>query len=556
VPSILAAVRTQFLPLSLPTFAVMARAAPIILLGLTRQCQAISLRAEPADACLDAVPGDSCHNFVAWALDKGVEQHPEWFPSFKRSDSDVRNFMQVQDILHSRNKAGCGKPCDMEYLDVIGKLEKELSAMDTNSPAFETRLAEKREKINKLKAALELKAKGKAQQLQDQQKRQKLEAELKALESMEDSPASQTLIAEKRAQIQNLQTADKSESELKALEIQRLQDPAAAAMDAKDAAAGRKSWWQRWREAKGTAPTAAAPEAKPAPAAAVEEAKPEAAAPSPPAAEEEAKPEAATPSPAAEEAELEAELMAAAAGEAQPSHNAPLAEAPPAAGAPPAAEEEPAEEMPSADAEPQKEARAAREPESAVMEVPAQAPATEPECRDAAPGDRCHEVVAWSLSQGLEAHPDYFPSFYRSISEEYNFKQIQEILHSRGTGGCSKPCHMDVVPPPAAEAQAPTDAAVAQDAAVAEDQTPPDAGAQDVAVAEDQGQEEEVSGTETTLEPMSSKSLSEMSPEELQTYMNNPDELDKYAYYVKHTSRRKRWEDALKREQKLNDASQ
>ncbi|CAK0835567.1 unnamed protein product [Prorocentrum cordatum] len=373
VPSILAAVRTQFLPLSLPTFAVMARAAPIILLGLTRQCQAISLRAEPADACLDAVPGDSCHNFVAWALDKGVEQHPEWFPSFKRSDSDVRNFMQVQDILHSRNKAGCGKPCDMEYLDVIGKLEKELSAMDTNSPAFETRLAEKREKINKLKAALELKAKGKAQQLQDQQKRQKLEAELKALESMEDSPASQTLIAEKRAQIQNLQTADKSESELKALEIQRLQDPAAAAMDAKDAAAGRKSWWQRWREAKGTAPTAAAPEAKPAPAAAVEEAKPEAAAPSPPAAEEEAKPEAATPSPAAEEAELEAELMAAAAGEAQPSHNAPLAEAPPAAGAPPAAEEEPAEEMPSADAEPQKEARAAREPESAVMEVPAQA---------------------------------------------------------------------------------------------------------------------------------------------------------------------------------------
>ncbi|CAK0841365.1 unnamed protein product, partial [Prorocentrum cordatum] len=260
--------------------------------------------------------------------------------------------------------------------------------------------------------------------------------------------------------------------------------------------------------------------------------------------------------PAAEEAELEAELTAAAPGEAQPSHDATLAEAPPAAGAPPAAEEEPAEEMPSADAEPQREARAAREPEPAAEQAPAQAAATEPECRDAAPGDRCHEVVAWSLSQGLEAHPDYFPSFHRSASEVYDFKQMQEILHSRGTGGCSKPCHMDVVPPPAAEAQAPTDAAVAQDAAVAEDQTPPDAGAQDVAVAEDQGQEEEVSGTETTLEPMSSKSLSAMSPEELQAYMNNPDELDKYAYYVKHTSRRKRWEDALKREQKLNDASQ
>jgi len=64
--------------------------------------------------CLDAVPGDRCHEFVTWVLEKGLEQHPDWFPSFKRSDSDKQNFKQVQEILHSKSKAGCGKPCSAD----------------------------------------------------------------------------------------------------------------------------------------------------------------------------------------------------------------------------------------------------------------------------------------------------------------------------------------------------------------------------------------------------------------------------------------------------------
>jgi hypothetical protein len=66
--------------------------------------------AKPAE-CLDAVPGDRCHEFVTWALENGLAQHPGWFPSFKLSDSDEQNFKQMQEILHGKSKAGCGKPC-------------------------------------------------------------------------------------------------------------------------------------------------------------------------------------------------------------------------------------------------------------------------------------------------------------------------------------------------------------------------------------------------------------------------------------------------------------
>jgi len=162
--------------------------------------------------------------------------------------------------------------------------------------------------------------------------------------------------------------------------------------------------------------------------------------------------------------------------------------------------------------------------------------------------------VKWSLSKGLETHPEYFAPFYRSVSEEYNFKQMQDILYNRSAAGCGKPCNM-VPQPPVAEVQAAPDVAEApRNETDAEVQAAPE-GAEAAQNATD-AEEEEVSEAKETLEPMTSKSLSEMSPEELQTYLGHQDELDKYAYYLTHTSRRKRWEDALKREQKLNDASQ
>ena len=70
----------------------MPHARVALLAGLIGQfplsCGGVWRRAGPVGDCLDAVPGDACHKFVTWALDRGLEEHPEWFPSFKRSDSE------------------------------------------------------------------------------------------------------------------------------------------------------------------------------------------------------------------------------------------------------------------------------------------------------------------------------------------------------------------------------------------------------------------------------------------------------------------------------------
>lgn len=68
-------------------------------------------RSNPDDGCLDAEDGDSCYELVTWCLEKGLQEHPEWFTTFKPTTSRVRNFKQIQGILHSKGKGRCGRPC-------------------------------------------------------------------------------------------------------------------------------------------------------------------------------------------------------------------------------------------------------------------------------------------------------------------------------------------------------------------------------------------------------------------------------------------------------------
>jgi hypothetical protein len=280
---------------------------------------------------------------------------------------------------------------------LIAKLEAELKAMDQihHSPALDTLRDEKRQLIDNLQTADKLEAEFKGRQLEHLHAANKLEADLKALDAMDDSPTLEALRDEKRTQLHNLQTADKSDREQTTKELQRLQDPATAAapvapaaiFDPEPAAAGRKPWWQeakeraqrRWREVKAKA------------------------------VKEEQQPE--TPAAAAEDAKPEhpSEVQNTTGAEAQ----ATPVEAPAAA-----AEEAKPEEVQAAPAEEAKPA----------------------ECLDAVPGDRCHEFVTWSLGKGLAQHADWFPSFKLSESDEQNFKQMQEILHSKGKAGCGKPC--------------------------------------------------------------------------------------------------------------------
>jgi len=222
------------------------------------------------------VPGDTCHKFVTWSLEKGLEKHPDWFPSFQRSDSEEQNFKQIQGILYNHGKAGCGKPClaqpetaspptaEFQKAPVseteapvatvaeakpeaaeptaedraassrsklVGDLQAEIKALQAmkDSPSLEKVRAEKRNLIHNLFSANRLEAELKTRHLQNLQTATKLEADLKALEAMDTTPALEILRAEKRTQIQKLQTADKSDSWQTVREVKRLEDPAASA---------------------------------------------------------------------------------------------------------------------------------------------------------------------------------------------------------------------------------------------------------------------------------------------------------------------------------------
>ncbi|CAK0820544.1 unnamed protein product, partial [Prorocentrum cordatum] len=121
-------------------------------------------------------------------------------------------------------------------------------------------------------------------------------------------------------------------------------------------------------------------------------------------------------------------------------------------------------------------------------------------CEDAVPGDRCHAIVQWALDKGLQEHPDWFPRFDSSFPEELKFKHLQQILHSRSKGGCGKPCFLE-----------------------ADDEKEPDAGAET----------EKVETTaRPTLEPMTNHKVEDMSLDTLSSYLNDKDELDKYASHL------------------------
>jgi len=592
--------------------------APVILLLLIGQlllrCEGVALRAGPDSDCLDAVPGDTCHTFVTWSLEKGLEKHPDWYPSFKRSDSNEQNFKQIQEILHSHGKGSCRKPCsiatsppssdrleppadevqkvpDAEAEEtpaeapavaveeakpeaapitpmeeagpavapapaaqeaapaapaeeeaepeaapaaqseeakpadatapaaeeqppsssLIGDLQAELKALQAmrDTPSLEMVRAEKRQLIHNLNAAHQLEAERKSRHLQNLQALSKLEAELKSLDAMDTTPAVELLRAEKRVQIEKFQTAEKSDSEETTREIQRLQDPAEAAKEA--------------------APASPAEETKPALAQKRFQ---------PPSSDLIGKLQAELKamdqihvSPALEtlreekrklidnlqtadkmEAELTARqlqntqkarkleadlkvldaiddtgtqtletlraekrtllenLRAADKSDAEQTsqeiqrlQNPETASKGASSASPPAIFEPEAaavgrkswwqrrwrEAKPDAKEEAGMEEQRPEVPAAVAEEAtPAAASAASAEeakpglsgCLDAAPGDRCYEFVMWSLDKGLEQHPDWFPSFQRSGSEEQNFRQMQEVLYSKGKAGCGKPC--------------------------------------------------------------------------------------------------------------------
>ncbi|CAK0815598.1 unnamed protein product [Prorocentrum cordatum] len=60
-----------------------------------------------SSGCVDAVEGDLCFRTVGWLKQKGLEQHPDWFPALDAESSAAA----IQAELHRQGKAQCREPC-------------------------------------------------------------------------------------------------------------------------------------------------------------------------------------------------------------------------------------------------------------------------------------------------------------------------------------------------------------------------------------------------------------------------------------------------------------
>jgi len=187
---------------------------------------------DPADVCHDAVQGDKCYQLVKWSLEQGLQDHPEWFTTFKKSVYKERNFKAIQEILHNKGKANCSKPCPVavaarpkppkrsaSQLAQAAKADKEAEEKaqkeaelikEAKAKATEAMQAERRAEEEATHKADDL---GKAAEAQAQKEAEtqaeidKVKAELSTLEAMDnfDSPSLEALRAEKRKHLDSLQ---------------------------------------------------------------------------------------------------------------------------------------------------------------------------------------------------------------------------------------------------------------------------------------------------------------------------------------------------------------
>jgi len=58
------------------------------------------------------------------------------------------------------------------------------------------------------------------------------------------------------------------------------------------------------------------------------------------------------------------------------------------------------------------------------------------ECRDAVPGDFCHQQVQWAMQVGVREHPEWYPE----LGPLSQFGHFQKHLYQRAQGGCPEPC--------------------------------------------------------------------------------------------------------------------
>jgi len=62
--------------------------------------------------------------------------------------------------------------------------------------------------------------------------------------------------------------------------------------------------------------------------------------------------------------------------------------------------------------------------------------ANPPGCHTAAPGEECYQQVSWAMSDGIHAHPDWYPG----LSPVNTFVDFQKHMAQGGNSACKIPC--------------------------------------------------------------------------------------------------------------------
>jgi len=63
----------------------------------------------PCNLCHTAVLGERCHEEVKWAMLHGIRENPEWYPGLTSGAS----FEEFQNHLHNSGYSSCPEPCDL-----------------------------------------------------------------------------------------------------------------------------------------------------------------------------------------------------------------------------------------------------------------------------------------------------------------------------------------------------------------------------------------------------------------------------------------------------------
>merc|ERR1712187_511750 len=74
---------------------------------------------DPCDICQTSTPGEQCYEAVTWAMQHGIQLHPDW-SIYSGLDADS-SFVDVQAALHRHQSNRCPEPCGLCRTAVEGE---------------------------------------------------------------------------------------------------------------------------------------------------------------------------------------------------------------------------------------------------------------------------------------------------------------------------------------------------------------------------------------------------------------------------------------------------